>query len=119
MEAFMGYFYDRVLRYFFDYVHKNNDINFVNQSIRNISDNIELGLCFIYYGGSIYNTPFWEYAKKVSYNKLLNNSKWQDQIKAIKNIKYNHPNRIRMESVGVFPVKSWLDFDKNLKYNMF
>ena len=119
MEAFMGYFYDRVLRYFFDYVHKNNDINFVNQSIRNISDNIELALCFIYYGGSIYNTSFWEYAKKVSYNKLLNNSKWQDQIKAIKNIKYNHPNRIRMESVGVFPVKSWLDFDKNLKYNMF
>ena len=40
-------------------------------------------------------------------------------MEMIKQIKINNTSQTRKEGVGVFPVKSWLDFDENLKYNMF
>ena len=50
---------------------------------------------------------------------LKNNIKWKNQVEMIKQIKINNISQTRKEGVGVFPVKSWLDFDENLKYNMF
>ena len=119
MEAFMGYFYDRVMRFFFDYLYNDINIQLTNQYIKEIANNIELAICFVYHGVSIYNTPFWDYAKKLSCDKLNNDLVWQHQLHTIKQIKYNEFNQIRVKGVGAFPVKSWLDFDKNLNYNIF
>ena len=119
LEAFMGYFYDRVMRFFFDYLYNDNDIELTNQYIREVANNIELAICFVYHGGSIYDTPFWDYAKRLSYDKLNNDLAWQYQLHAIQQIKNDEFNQIRTKGVGAFPVKSWLDFDKNLNYNLF
>ena len=119
LEAFMGYFYDRVMRFFFDYLYNDNDIELTNQYIREVANNIELEICFVYHGGSIYDTPFWDYAKRLSYDKLNNDLVWQYQLHAIQQIKNDEFNQIRTKGVGAFPVKSWLDFDKNLNYNLF
>ena len=115
----MGYFYEQVLRFFFDYLYSGFDIELMNQSIHDIANNIELAICFVYHGGSIYNTPFWDYAKKLSCDKLNNDLVWQHHLHTIKQTKYNNYNQIRQKPVGAFPVKSWLDFDKNLNYNLF
>lgn len=117
LEAFMGYFYDRVMRFFFDYLYNDNNIELTNQRISEIANNIELAICFVYHGGSIYDTPFWDYAKRLSNDKLNNDLVWQYQLHAIQQIKNDEFNQIRTKGVGAFPVKSWLDFDKNLNYN--
>ena len=117
LEAFMGYFYDRVMRFFFDYLYNDNNIELTNQRISEIANNIELAICFVYHGGSIYDTPFWDYAKRLSSDKLNNDLVWQYQLHAIQQIKNDEFNQIRTKGVGAFPVKSWLDFDKNLNYN--
>ena len=44
---------------------------------------------------------------------------WQLQINDIKMNKKENYRTMRNCGVGVLPVKSWVDFDDNLKYNMF
>ena len=73
----------------------------------------------IYQGGSIYDTPFWNHAKKISKDRLNNDLMWQLQINDIKMNKKENYRTMRNCGVGVLPVKSWVDFDDNLKYNMF
>ena len=119
LEAFMGYFYERVLGIFFDYIFVNKNINQTNNHIQGYADDIELAICFVYQGGSIYDTPFWDYAKKISYDRLNNDSRWQNQISEIQMIKRQNYYQMRNHGVGALPVKSWVDFDENLKYNMF
>ncbi len=119
IEAFMGFFYERVIKSFFDFLYVHNNIPLTNESIQQIADDIERAICFIYKGGSIYNSPFWKEQKKLAKQNLKNNIKWKNQVEMIKQIKINNISQTRKEGVGVFPVKSWLDFDENLKYNMF
>ena len=119
IEAFMGFFYERVIKSFFDFLYVHNNIPLTNESIQQIADDIERAICFIYKGGSIYNSPFWKEQKKLAKQNLKNNIKWKNQVEMIKQIKINNTSQTRKEGVGVFPVKSWLDFDENLKYNMF
>ena len=119
LEAFMGYFYERILKLFFDYLYVNKNIHQTNNSIQEIADDIELAICFVYQGGSIYDTPFWDYAKKISYDRLNNDSRWLHQVNEIKMIKKQNYHHMRNHGVGTFPVKSWVDFDKNLNYNLF
>ena len=119
IEAFMGFFYERVIKSFFDFLYVHNNIPLTNESIQQIADDIERAICFIYKGGSIYNSPFWKEQKKLAKQNLKNNIKWKNQVEMIKQIKINNNSQTRKEGVGAFPVKSWLDFDENLKYNMF
>ena len=119
IEAFMGFFYERVIKSFFDFLYVHNNIPLTNESIQQIADDIERAICFIYKGGSIYNSPFWKEQKKLAKQNLKNNIKWKNQVEMIKQIKINNISQTRKEGVGAFPVKSWLDFDENLKYNMF
>ena len=119
LEAFMGYFYERVLGIFFDYVFVNRNINLTNNTIQGYADDIELAISFVYQGGSIYDTPFWDYAKKISYDRLNNDLRWQNQINQIKMTKRQNYRTMRNHGVGVLPVKSWVDFDDNLNYNLF
>ena len=119
LEAFMGYFYERVLGTFFDYMFVNKNINLTNNTIQGYADDIELAISFVYHGGSIYDTPFWDYAKKISYDRLNNDLRWQYQINQIKMTKNQNFHTMRNHGVGVLPVKSWVDFDENLNYNLF
>ena len=115
----MGYFYERILKFFLDYIYVNKNIHETNNSIHEIANDIELAICFVYQGGSIYNTPFWDYAKKISYDRLNNDSRWYQHINQIKMIKKENYHHMRHHGVGAFPVKSWVDFDKNFNYNLF
>jgi hypothetical protein len=84
-----------------------------------IANNIELATCFIYHGGSIYDTPYWDHAKKISKEKLDTDSRWSYQVEALKEIKAQTNRQLRREGIGAYPAQIWLDFDKNLNYNLF
>ena len=63
--------YKSILKFFCEYLYCGVSLDEVNQNIGHIANNIELATCFIYHGGSIYDTPYWDYAKNISKEKLL------------------------------------------------
>lgn len=119
IEALSGYFYDEILKYFFDYLLGKYNLDEINNRITQKANDIELGIAYIYHGGSNYDTPFWKHAKYISNQKLQNDPTWTDTVEQIKRLKEIHPRGDRLEGIGLFSLKSWLDFDKNLKYNIF
>ena len=66
IEALSGYFYDQVLRYFFDYLLLKYTNEQVNKELDILANNIELGICYLYHGGSNYDTAFWNHAKEIT-----------------------------------------------------
>lgn len=119
IEALSGYFYDQVLRYFFDYLQLKYTEESVNAEIDIIANNIELGISFIYHGGSTYNTEFWNHASKISNEKLNNDEYWKHTVQKITDLKQLHNGGFGYMGVGAFTMKSWLDFEKNLTYDIF
>lgn len=119
IEALSGYFYDQVLRYFFDYLQLKYTEENVNKELDILANNIELGICYLYHGGSTYDTNFWTHAKNITNNKLDNDDYWQETVKQISSLKTSHNGGFGYMGVGAFTMKSWLDFEKNLGYNTF
>ena len=91
----------------------------LNQEIYEKVKEIEKFILWHYQYGSKFDTPFWDYAKKISYDRLNNDLRWQYQINQIKMTKNQNFHTMRNHGVGVLPVKSWVDFDENLNYNLF
>ena len=119
IEALSGYFYDQVLRFFFDYLLGKYNLEEVNNYISQKANDIELGIAYIYQGGSTYNTEFWKHAVKISKNKLDTDPQWKKSFDDISVLKGVYPRGDRLQGVGLFSLRSWLDFDKNLGYNQF
>ena len=49
-------------------------IGSTNDNILQKANEVELAIAYIYHGGSIYNTPFWEYVKesfRIKLNRLF------------------------------------------------
>jgi len=119
IEALSGYFYDQVLRYFFDYLQLKYTEDAVNKELDIMANNIELGISFLYHGGSTYNTDFWKYATKITSEKLESDKYWKHTVDKITELKKQHNGGFGYMGVGAFTMKSWLDFEKNLNYNIF
>jgi hypothetical protein len=119
IEALSGYFYDQVLRYFFDYLQLKYTEDGVNAEIDILANNIELGIAFLYHGGSTYNTKFWNHASSISKEKLSTDDYWKHTVQKITDLKQSHSGGFGYMGVGAFTMKSWLDFEKNLNYNIF
>ena len=121
IEAFSGYFYEQVLRYFFDYLRGVYNIEKTNDTMLEKANEIELAIAYIYHGGSIYNTPFWEHAKKISKIKLNRDREWKWHCRSIREMKKEDPKglKARYDGVGAFSIKSWIDLERNLGYDLF
>ncbi len=121
IEAFSGYFYEQVLRYFFDYLRGVYNIEKTNDTMLEKANEIELAIAYIYHGGSIYNTPFWEHAKKISKIKLNRDREWKWHCRSIREMKKEDPKglKARYDGVGAFSIKNWIDLERNLGYDLF
>lgn len=119
IEAFSGFMYQSILKFFCEYLYCGISLDDVNENIGLVANNIELATCFIYHGGSIYDTPYWDYAKKISKEKLNTDIRWSYQVDELKSIKLEYNKQLKREGIGAYPAKIWLDFEKNLNYNLF
>ena len=111
--------YQSILKFFCEYLYCGISLEKMNENIGHIANNIELATCFIYHGGSIYDTPYWDYAKNISKEKLNTDIRWSYQVDALRSIKSEYNKQVKREGIGAYPAKIWLDFDKNLNYNLF
>ena len=87
IEAFSGFMYQSILKFFCEYLYCGISLEKMNENIGHIANNIELATCFIYHGGSIYDTPYWDYAKNISKEKLNTDIRWSYQVDELKSIK--------------------------------
>jgi len=107
IEAISGGFYDTLNVLYHAYIfNKTFNERDLNLNIDYIADKYINFISYLYHGGSIYNTDFWNHAKKIC-TKNLQNDKW---LETIKNIKEGKENLTR------FPLscEAWRILDKNL-----
>ena len=119
IEAVSGYFYEQVLRYFCDYLTGEYHFPQTNHLMLQKANDIEIGISYIYQGGSVYDTPFWKNARNISRNKLRKDRMWRDQISLITQMKKTNDRNLMSNGIGVFNLKSWLDFEYHMEYNTF
>jgi len=118
LEALSGWFYDRVVRAFFDVAFtKQLSEAAANEMLASVAEDYELFICYMYHGGSKYDTEFWQQTKEKCNNRLLASDKFKyyvDFLKHIDHIHYASPSKIMP-----FPYKTWKMLDKDLGYNYF
>ena len=56
---------------------------------------------------------------KLTKEKLNSDIRWSYQVDALRSIKSEYNKQVKREGIGAYPAKIWLDFDKNLNYNLF
>lgn len=84
LEALSGVYYDNVNRLFFDYIQKKVSEDKINVELYTKAKQYENFICYIYSQGSIYNSKFWKYAKKITKKHLKNNEIWDLTLNTIK-----------------------------------
>ena len=107
IEAISGGFYDTLNVLYHAYIfNKTFNEKDLNLNIDYIADKYINFISYLYHGGSIYNTDFWNHAKKIC-TENLQNDKWLETIKTIKEGK---------ENLTRFPLscEAWKILDKNL-----
>jgi hypothetical protein len=117
IEAVAGHFYDQIVRYFFDYLGGVHSADTVNTRLYELAGDIESWICFIYHGGSIYDTKFWNTTKEKCTNHIIQNSRFQNHIARLKNMTL--AERSTYQVLGMFGPNTWTDADTNFKYNYF
>tara|TARA_R110000803_G_scaffold182533_1_gene244899 strand:+ start:1240 stop:2397 length:1158 start_codon:yes stop_codon:yes gene_type:complete len=116
IEALSGVIYDDINRLFTDYLSNVKSEQQVNHEFNVMSQGYENFIAFIYHGGSIFNTKFWNETKYITNKHLQDNDIWRYTKKYVKldkqSFNYNY---------NIFPFIPyvWNLLDKNLGYNIF
>tara|TARA_R100001163_G_scaffold2784_1_gene4275 strand:- start:3953 stop:5101 length:1149 start_codon:yes stop_codon:yes gene_type:complete len=116
LEALSGVMYDNINRSFVDYIRRVKSHEEVNLELNIMTQSYENFICFVYHGGSIFDSKFWTHTKKITKEHLNNNVLWNETIDHIKD------NKDSLEyDFKSFPFCPyfWNLLDKNLGYNYF
>lgn len=118
LQAFSQMLYYFVNTLFIDFIKNKCDENFVNQYFSELVDDVEDNICFHYHGGSIHNTKFWKYTKKVTSDKLKKSKRFAD-IK--ENLKYHNSRDTIYEATrwGLLDNYSCYLLDREFGYSYF
>jgi hypothetical protein len=116
LEALSGVMYDHINRLFIDYLTYSKSEQQVNHEFDVMSQGYENFIAFIYHGGSIYNSKFWNETKFMTKKHLENNDTWRYTKNFIKK-----NNQSFSYNYNLFPFIPyvWNLLDKKLKYNIF
>lgn len=119
LEALSGVIYDNINRLFFDYISNRKSEGLVNHEFRTLSKCYENFIAFVYHGGSIYNSKFWQETKEMTSRHLLGNETWNHTKEYIKS--NNEGKNSFNYGIFIFPFIPyvWDILDKNLGYNYF
>tara|TARA_R110000824_G_C15191426_1_gene674782 strand:+ start:479 stop:1627 length:1149 start_codon:yes stop_codon:yes gene_type:complete len=116
IEALSGVIYDDINRLFTDYLSNVKSEQQVNHEFNVMSQGYENFIAYMYHGGSMFNTKFWNETKYITNKHLQDNDTWRYTKKYVKldkqSFKYNY---------NIFPFIPyvWNLLDKNLKYDIF
>jgi len=113
IEALSGVMYDNINRSFWDYLHNNKSEDELNNYLDDMAIRYENFICYAYHGGSNFDSKFWKYAKKKTYEHINNNNIWKETIKHIKDLDYNGD-----KTFPFIPIL-WHNLEKNFKYDIF
>jgi hypothetical protein len=117
LEALSGWFYDRIIRAFFDVaITKKYTEDEANSVLSNIAEDYELFICYMYHGGSIFDSEFWKVTKDLC-NSRLTNSNFARSAEFLKQVSpqyYGNPSVILP-----LPYKTWKQLDSDLGYHYF
>lgn len=116
IEALSSFYYDEANRFFGEYILGKITESEINSTFRNYANMLENFICFVYHGGSIYDSDFWKYAKKITSDKIKNDITFKNFVGYMNSFKKN-PNLAG--GVKPFSPWSWFNFDKSFGYNYF
>ncbi len=114
MEALSGNFYGTLMRSFISYLDGTINEDHFNTSLTHEAQDIENFICFMYHGGSTYDSKFWNITKEKCRAHLHNNERFNFFIDLIKTLK---PHEYEFKMWTPFLSTNWIDFDLNLGYN--
>lgn len=119
LEALSGVFYDNINRALIDVISKRRTEDQVNIDLLNMAKRYENFICFVYQGGSNFNSTFWKETTFKTKKHLTNNKIWEQTIDCIKN-KQNFEFSLG-NSFETFPfcIKLYKQLSRNLNYNFF
>jgi hypothetical protein len=115
IEAMSGFFYDQVIRHFFDYMVRAFDEERMNKELTRIAQDMEAFICYIYHGGSTYDSEFWKFSKEKTKYRVDNDIRFKLYIDLLNKLSPSEKSEKRL--FGVFNSPNWLDFDRNLGYS--
>jgi hypothetical protein len=116
MEALSGAYYNEIMQMFMAVIDGDIDESFMNSKLFQIAQDFENFICFVYHGGSTYNSNFWTMTKTNCSNHIQNSKRFQEFKNLIQTAK---PHQFTSAQWPPFLVSTWLDFDKSLQYNYF
>lgn len=116
LEALSAFYYDEANYFFLEFLKGNKKRNEINEIFNIYSRLLEVFICFIYHGGSIYDTPFWDFAKEKT-SKKIKDSKMFDKITEVLSSCKTNPNL--GEIIKPFASWNWHKLDKQFGYNYF
>lgn len=106
--------YDTANRTFYDYLIGSHTEESANNHFKMIAKGIEEMICFHYHGGSLYKTPFWDYAVEHSTEILKNSTKIKETQEANNYFKTIARN---VSFTWGFDLHALQLIDKNMEYN--
>lgn len=116
LEALSAFYYDEANYFLLEHLRGNKDREEINEVFSIYSRLLELFICYIYHGGSNYDTPFWRYAKEITSKKLIDNSMFE-KVKEVLSGCRSNPNL--GEIIKPFASWNWHKLDKQFGYNYF
>lgn len=116
LEALSGWFYDMVLRSFFDVIiTKQLSEEVANSYLHSLAYEYELFICYIYHGGSTFKSDFWTITADRCKEILEQSDRFKKHIGVISQASHSLDNNTSL----LFPIGVWRNLDKNLQYHYF
>jgi hypothetical protein len=115
--------YDRLNRFFFDYIIEENtspkNIQIVNDRFNEDCKKIHELIAYNYHGGSIYDTPFWQNIKSKTKDIVFNSESFKNTQKLLLENKEKNYWKNATGMVWAFDPYNLYVMDKNFEYNYF
>lgn len=119
MSAFSLFLYDKINRSFFDYllIEDVREQKMLNIGLDEVAKETEAMIAYMYHGGSLHNTKFWKYAKKITKPIVFNSNIFKEIQTAFKQ-EYKKGTPLGVKD-WVFCSNDLLKIDRNFGYNYF
>jgi len=118
MEALAGWFYERIIRAFFDIAVVNKISEYqANNMLSSLAEDFELYICYMYHGGSKYDTDFWRITSEKCKKRIYGSEKFRRYTDLLRQATPQHYHYDC--PVKPMPYNVWHYLDKKLEYNYF
>lgn len=116
MEAISGWFYDRIIRAFFDTVFtKVYTESQANTLLSNFAEDYELFICYMYHGGTVYNSKFWNITQEKCTDRLVNSDRFEKSLATLRTA----TSFDTLTDTMPFPVDVWKHLDREFGFKYF